>query len=233
MSIKLTIALFLSGIAFVGAVGYLEAQAPPSGTSASTAKAPALEKILTDQRLWGDDAFAAFGSLDRWKNIGETSIVIYPDKVAGGTKAEKIEDIKRSSAQMATAMKRSQGKLRPEYNARYRDALATKAPALKVNFLRFREDDSFRVVLQREGGVFLKKGVKVSSVVETYGKPEKTTTEVVHSQGDRRPAVLTLHHYANGAVKFVESDLAPVPGLVDRVVVDVAAVSDQIFGASR
>lgn len=233
MSNKVIVTLFFSGLTIFGAIGYVEPQAPPSGTSTSTAKASVLERILTDQRLWGDDAFAVFGTLDRWKNVGETSIVIHPDKVAGGMKTEKIEDVKRSVAQMVTAMKVSLGKLRPEYNARYRDALTTKAPALKVNFLRFREDDSFRVVLQRDGGVFLKKGVKISAVLEIYGKPEKTTTEVVHSQGDRRPAILTLHHYANSAIKFVESDLAPVPGLVDRVVVDVVATSDQVFGSSR
>ena len=42
---------------------------------------------------------------------------------------------------------------------------------------------------------------------------------------DERPAVLALWHYANGAVVVVESDMAPRPGQVSRVVLEVPAVA--------
>ena len=88
------------------------------------------------------------------------------------------------------------------------------------------------MVWARADAEFLRRGTTIQSVLAAYGKPEKTTTEVVHGRGDRRPAVLTLHHYANGAVVFVESDLAPTPGLVDRVVVDVPVATALIFATT-
>ena len=50
-------------------------------TPAAAQPAPVLERILMDPKLWGDDAFALFGSLDRWQAAGETVIVIHPDRV--------------------------------------------------------------------------------------------------------------------------------------------------------
>ena len=230
----LTSILFLCGISFLGVITDLKSKMLPTvGLLAATADASKLEKILTDRRLWGDDALAVFASLDRWKNVGEISIILYPDKVAGGSKSDTSDKAKESVARMAAAMKGARPKLGPAYTAPYREALATKVPALKVNFARFLEDDSFRVVWQREGGEFLKRDLKMRAVFDAYGKPEKTTTEVVHSRGDRRPAVLTLHHYANDTIKFVESDLAPMPGLVDRAILDVPAASAHIFGGPR
>lgn len=208
------------------------AQEKPTGIGdrpASTANAALLEKILTDRELWEDDAFAVFGSLDRWKNAGVTSIIIYPEKVAAGTKSETLESAKQSLTRTVERMKPRQPRLRSKFDAVYHEAVATKAPNLKAEVIRFLEDDSFRVVWRREGGEFLKKGVKVSAVFDAYGKPQRTTTQVVHSRGDRRPAVLTLYHYANDAIRVVESDLGPTPGVVDRVVVNVAAAAAQIF----
>lgn len=238
MRVRITViaalTVLLCGVVFLGKLTPRESRSfPIDDQKPLSTKASQLAQILTDQQLWGDDAFAVFGSLDRWKRGGEVSIIIYPDKVAAGTKSETPEGARRSVARMSAAMKRARLQLRPEYAASYREALATRAPALKVEFARFLEDDSFRVVWQREGGEFLKRDLKISSVFDTYGKPEKTTTEVVHSRGERRPAILTLHHYASGTVKFVESDLAPMPGLVDRVILDVATVAAQIFTDSR
>lgn len=188
-----------------------------------------LTRILTDQGLWGEDAFAVFASLDRWKSIGVTSILIFPDRVVSGAPLDAVEPARQMAGRMTAAMQAPRPRLRPEYAARYSAALAARGPGLKVGSARFLEDDSFRIEWLRDGGEFLKKGLTLRAVFDAYGKPEKTTTEVVHARGDRRPAALTLYHYAAGAVKFVESDLAPEPGLVDRVILDVAAAAARIF----
>ncbi len=220
----------VTGILLLGALVSAGCLISSLGGRPAWAQAEArLARILTDDRVWGEDAFAVFGSLDRWKSLGETSIVIYPDRVASGTASEMADPARQSATRMAAAMQLPRGRLRPEFAARYGAALAARAPALKAASARFLEDDMFRVVWERDGGEFLKKGLTVRAVLDAYGKPERTTTEVVHSRGDRRPAVLTLHHYANGAVKFVESDLASTPGLVDRVILDVGAAVARIF----
>ncbi|MCI0723053.1 MAG: hypothetical protein L0338_29440 [Acidobacteria bacterium] len=196
------------------------------------AESSVLGRVLTDRRLWGDDAFRLFGSLDMWSEAGESTISIYPDRVSGGTPFEAAAAAEAGASRINALVKRARPKLRPEFSAQYREALA-RPSAFRAQVARFLEDDSYRVVWQPPAGEFLKKDVKVRSVLDAYGQPEKTTTEVVHSQGDRRPAVLTVHHYANGAVRFVESDLAPFPGIVDRVVLDVRAAGAQVFVSFR
>jgi hypothetical protein len=181
------------------------------------------EKILTDRNIWGEDAFQAFASLDRWKVAGESSILVFTDKVVGGSKFEKPEQGRERAAAMARTMNRPHLRLSPEFATSYKAALARKTPSLQAESIRFMEDDSYRVQWKREGAEFLKKQLTMRAVVAAYGAPEKTATEVVQALGDRRPAVLTISAYAGGMVKFVQSDLSPDPNLVDRVVLDVPA----------
>ena len=188
-----------------------------------------LEKILTDAQLWGVDAFALFSSLDRWQELGESSILVFPDRVASGTPFASAEKAEESAARMVEFMGLAHAQMRPAFAELYVDAIETKAPHLRAEYSEFLEDDSYRVVWKSPEGEFLKKELKLKAVIAQYGEPERKTTQVVHARGERRPAILTNYHYADGAVVFVESDLAPTPGLVDRVVLDVAAAAGQIF----
>lgn len=188
------------------------------------------EKLLTDRNIWGEDAFRVFASLDRWK--GEPSILLFTDRVVGGSKFETPEQAREKAAAMARTMGRPFSKLTPEFATSYKEALARKAAALQVESVPFMEDDSYRLQWKREGAEFLKRQLTMRAVVAAYGAPEKTTTEVVHARGDRRPAVLTISEYAGGMLKFVQSDLSPDPGMVDRVVLDVPAAAARIL-ASR
>lgn len=191
-----------------------------------------LARVLTDPKLWGEDAFAVFGSLDRWQAAGETLISVYPDRVVSGSKADTPDAARPRLGQMTAAMQRPRPALLPAFVAPYAAAVAARAPGFRAEVQPLLEDESVRLVWLRPGGEFLRRGVTIRSVIDTYGKPEKTTTEVVHGRGERRPAVLTLHHYATGAVMFVESDLAPTLGVVDRVVLDVRAATALIFATN-
>lgn len=201
-------------------------------TPAGAQPAPLLERILTDPKLWGEDAFAVFGSLDRWRAAGERAIEIYPDRVVSTTKTDTPDLARPRLGQMTAAMQRPRPALRSRFAAVYGAAVAARGSGFQAEIQRLAEDESFRVVWQRPGGQFLRPGVTTRSVMDVYGKAEKTTTEVVQGRGERRPAVLTLYHYANGAVIFVESDLAPTPGIVDRVVLDVPAATALIFATT-
>ena len=197
-------------------------------SGSSGANAMQIQKMLTDRELWGADAFALFAGLQRWKNAGESSILVFPDRVVGGNKYDSPPAAEQSVSRLSAVMKAAPPKLRPEYQAAYRESLA-RAAAFKIRAERFLEDDSFHIVMQRESGQFLKPGIPMSTITDRYGKPEKTTTEVVHAQGDRRPAVLTVHWYAGSTIKFVQSDLAPRPETVDRVVIDTNAIISQLY----
>ena len=199
-------------------------QSSAEGASAGNS----MQNILTDRQLWGADAFAVFANLQRWRDAGETSILVFPDRVLGGSKQSALTVAEQTAAHLSSSMKRPQPKLRGEYQAAYQQSLP-RATAFKVHAEKFLEDDSFRVVLQREAGDFLKPGITMGTLMNRFGQPEKTTTEVVQAEGDRRPAVLTVYWYANGAIKFEQSDLSPAPGTVDRVVLDIGMVAPQLY----
>jgi hypothetical protein len=204
------------------------ASAMPTPQAANSSQ---LQKFLTDRQIWGDDAFQVFASLDRWKGEGESSILVFTDKVVGGSKFETPEQAREKAAAMARTMNRANVKLSAEFASSYKAALARKTPALQAESIRFMEDDSYRLEWKREGAEFLKKQLTLRAVVAAYGTPEKTTTEVVQALGDRRPAVLTISEYAGGRIKFVQSDLSPDPNVIDRAIVDVPAAGALVLAS--
>jgi hypothetical protein len=183
-----------------------------------------LRKFLVDRNIWGEDALQIFASLDAWKSEGESSILIYTDKVVGGSKFESAEPAQQKAAAATRAMSRVNLRLAPEFASAYKSAGMKKA-AVQVEAVRFMEDDSYRLQWKQEGAEFLKKQLMIKAVVAAYGAPEKTETVAVQARGDRRPAVLTISEYAGGSIKFVQSDLSPDPNAVDRVVLDVPAAA--------
>jgi hypothetical protein len=196
-----------------------------------TANTGQLDRFLMDRNIWGEDAFQVFAFLDRWRAEDESAILIFTDRVVGGSKFEMPEQARVKAVGMARSINRANSKLTPAFATSYKTALARKTPALQVESARFMEDDSYRLQWKREGAEFLKKQLTMRSVVAAYGAPEKTTTEVVQARGDRRPAVLTISEYAGGTLKFVQSDLSPDPNIVDRVVLDVPAAAARVLAA--
>lgn len=199
------------------------------GQIVAGAEQSTLNKILLDQTIWGEDAFAAFSLLDRWKELGVSSVIVFSDRLASGTSLASAAEARERATLMVSSIRRPGAQLQPTFATGYRAAISKRAPALRVDTSQFLEDRSYRVVLMGRDGEFLKKDLKVQTVIDAYGPPEKTTTEVIHFEGERRPAILTHYHYADSAVQFVELDLAPTPGLVNRVVIDVGAASNEIF----
>jgi len=220
--------LVLAGIAGVLCLEPRVSAMPDAQTSANSGQ---LEKILTDRNIWGDDAFQVFAFLNVWKGEGESSILIFTDKVVGGSKFKTPEQAKEKAEVMARTMTRVNFKLSPEFASSYKSVLAQKTPSLQVESFRFMEDDCYRLWWKRSGAEFLKKQLTMKAVVAAYGAPEKTSTEVVQALGDRRPAILTISEYAGGKLKFVQTDLSPDPGVVDRVVVDVPAAAALVLAS--
>jgi hypothetical protein len=197
-------------------------------SSLSAVDAERFRMLLTDTDLWGQDALAFFASSQRWIDAGEHSALVFHDRVVAGRKLEPAAAGEPSAYLMAGAIPGIERKLRPEFKSVYQSNVA-RAAAFQIQAQRFLDDDSVRLTVQRPGGEFLKQGLTIRKIQDRYGKPDKTSTEVVQAQGDRRPAVLTIYSYAAGGVKFVMSDLSPTPETIDRVVIDVGTVASQLF----
>jgi len=203
----------------------------PAARGAEAAGAMPLQAILTDSELWGDSGLAAIAAIGYWSRLGETSLAIYSDKVVAGTPFASQEDAKQGLASLSKAMKRALPRLRGTGVGVFAMTPQAHASMLRSEPIGLIEDDSLRIGWKGEDGTFLKKNVIMQAVMARYGKPQKTTSEVVHAQGDRRPAILTVHEYANGAVKFVQSDQSLTPANVDRVVLDVKAVTQALYAS--
>jgi hypothetical protein len=120
-------------------------------------------------------------------------------------------------------------KPKPIFEAMFRGIAPRPAALLKTEVIpSFQDDDSVRVISTRPDAQFLTPNLTVATVQERLGPPEKVEQQVIQGEGERRPVVLTLYRYADGAVTFAESDIAARPGMVDRVLLDASAVVNAI-----
>jgi hypothetical protein len=90
-----------------------------------------------------------------------------------------------------------------------------------------------RVSMSAPQARFLAADLTISTMTQRLGPPEQVAREALSTEKDERPTILTHHYYAHGAVDFVETDIAPRPGLVNHAVVDVPAVSAELFEGAR
>jgi len=182
-----------------------------------------LERILTDGALWGKDFPAVLAYFRGWEQVGETAVAVFPDRVVGVTPYDAAKPAKPRAEDLADATKQAA----PTPNPALRPMLERyqqTAPPFRVSVIPFPEDGSERLAWTAPGLELLPPGLSLETVQERLGPPDEVTRQVVQSEKDRRPIVLTGYSYAGGAVVFMESDVAPRPGSVDRVVLDVAAV---------
>jgi len=210
-----------SSVVAAGVVGFVVLLRP--SPEAAEVSNPILAKVITDRDLWGDDGLAAIAAIGLWQRLGQEVIVVYPDQVVSGSPFASADEAGKAASGL-------QAEMAKPLPAAAKEA-AARVSRFRAEPVRLLEDGSFRLGWRGEGAVFLKPDVPMSSVLARYGKPEKTTTVVVHAEGERRPAILTIHEYDGGAVKFAESDLSPTPGTVDRVYLDTRAVARELYGS--
>lgn len=189
----------------------VSAQQPPA----------ALQRILADQELWGDDYPAVLTRLRALQDSGERTVYIFPDRAAGATAARAQADVQTRATRLATLMARPVTLQAPFAQLQQRAAPA--AGTLRAEAVRLRDGDGFHVALTRTAALrLLRPGLTVEAVRARLGPPERVTQQTIQSEGDRRPVILTLHQYAGGSIAFAESNMGE-PGVVDRVVLDLNA----------
>lgn len=187
-----------------------------------------LARFVVDENIWGKDTPAVFAWLDSWRQINMPQIIIYPDKVMAGISSTSEKQADHKAAQLDSATKAPQPRLKPFYAKTFTGRIPA-APPFESTFTTNWEDDSLRVTWSKKSLRFLREGLTLSSIFNTYGKPERTTSQLVQNKRDARPILLTFYHYANGAIQFVESDPAPDPDLVSRIVLDVNTAAVELF----
>jgi hypothetical protein len=215
---------------FIGLLGLLVPLASVLVTPASgqADKSAAIARILTTRALWGKDFAAGLASLPHWNSAGERAVAIFPDRIVGATPFRTAEEAQTRRGALSQAL----GQRRPSAAPAFTDLLrgiADRALPLRSEAAPFSDDDYYRIVLTAPGSQFLAAGLTAAQVEALLGNPESVTTQLIQNDTERRPVVLTLRSYAEGAIVFAESDWAPRPGGIDRVLIDVPAVSAVVF----
>jgi hypothetical protein len=191
----------------------------------------AITKILNARSLWGKDFPAAIASLPTWKRFDEGTVVITRNQILGGTPYKTAEPLQALRGAVRESMFKS---VQPTPAFESLLSAHLKGPSsLDTEVVTFADDTSQRLAMLGPSYQFLPEKLSTKQVEEVAGRPEKVTTEVIQTEGERRPVTLTLRSYAGGAIVYAESDWAPTPGLVDRVILNVSTVTATAFKAER
>lgn len=186
-----------------------------------------IEDILTDQSLWGANFPSVLGSIPAFSRAGEKQISVFPDRVIGRTKYTGRGEVELRLARFARELIAAQN-LNPR-STRIGSYMTSGRTALKAEVFQLPDDRTLRISAVGPSAQFLAPGLTIADVERRLGKEEKVTTEVLDDGTERRPIILTLHHYAGGAIIFVESDVNPNIGSVDRVFLDASKISASLF----
>ncbi|HEX6186031.1 MAG TPA: hypothetical protein VFZ44_19230 [Pyrinomonadaceae bacterium] len=187
-------------------------------------------RILNDRTLWGKDFPTALAFIESMGRAGERRVYVFPDRVVGAARYRTQEEAQRAAARLAEAMRTPRRRARPAYDVLLQGVPLQSPTTLRVEVVRLEPDDeNFHVAWVGTSLQFMPRQLTVAAVTERLGPPERTVQELIQNDTERRPVVLTLYFYGGGAVAFAESDWAPVPGYVDRAVLDVPAVTAALF----
>ena len=194
-----------------------------------------IQQILSDPALWGRDTLGLFARLNSWTRVSDTQVQIFPASVFGASQFKSAADAKPIAGTLATALNGAQ----PGLNAAISAALKPPARAVlakpQVQVIPInREDEATRIAWGSDTAQFFAPGLTVETVRRRLGEPEKVSRKAVQRLvTDKRPIGLTLYSYAGGAIVFAESNMTRTRGLVDRVILDIPAVSAVLFKGAK
>lgn len=191
-----------------------------------------IRRILSDTRLWGKDFPAVLATLPAFNGAGENVITVLPDRIVGERKFKSLDEAGREAENVSKYLNLGQNKFRPEFEPLFERNFRERAITLKPEAFNFLDDDTKRVGVLRRGSQFLAPGLTIATVRKILGEPEKITREVLDN-GERRPIILKIHHYAGGAIAFAVSNWTTRPGDIDRAFLNVPAVTAAIFQETR
>jgi hypothetical protein len=182
-----------------------------------------VQRILSDETLWGNDYPSVLTRLRALRDSGERSVYIFADRAAGASASRTQADVQARATRLTTLMARP-ATLQAPYAQLQQRAAAPAAATLRAEALRLRDGDGYHLAITRAAGLqLLAPELTIAAVRARLGPPEKVTEQAIQNEGERKPVILTLHQYAGGAIAFAESNMAE-PGVVERVVLDLNTI---------
>ena len=218
-------------VAIGTAVAYV---APGSVATTSPSPSNSIIDILSDKSLWGKDALFLFSHLSSWSRSGDTSMHVYPQGAMGVTKYGSDGDARKAARGIAALLGGPQPAIDARVAAALRPIAGAASPAAGLNILpRFKEDDAIRIRWGAEDLQLLAPDLTIRQVTTRLGAPERIIRKAIMNETERRPVGLTIYSYAGGAIQFAESSLARNRGIVDRDILNLPAVTANLFVGAK
>ena len=186
-------------------------------------------KILSNHALWDVEFASTVKYLHSWKKLDQSNVILFRDQLLSSKAYQNGPDAERAAARLQEILFDRQPSFAPSFADLLRRADGAPPTVKVIDF--FADDDSYRVGWACTPGTSFTKALTIKIVRDELGEPQGGVShEIVRSErGGRRPVVLTLYRYADGAITYAESDLADKPGRVDRVLLDISKLSAVIF----
>jgi hypothetical protein len=197
---------------------------PPAAAPRTTSHAAG---ILADRALWGRDFAAALRALPAYQSAGEEKVLVFDDRVVGDTKYRAQSAALQAAANVGVEMRA----LRQAVQApsAVLDALQTPSRELGTPTpMVLAEDRALHVGNAEPDLELLAPGLEITAVASRHGNADTTRTVAIDDGTERRPRILKLYSYDNGAIVFATSTGAVNPDAVERVILDAKVVSDAV-----
>lgn len=218
---------FLAGGVFpVVLIGNMACASPRQPTSTDPPSAT-LREFLVDENLWGTDYPRLLATISSWPEVDQPRIAVFPVMVVGSSPYLAEED----AALAADILTRLAHATQPLPQAYFRGLFAdtVRLQAFRAGVVSYPEDSTLRIAWTGTSLEFLRQDTRIAYIRRRYGEPDSLTRTLVQSEKDHRPVVLIASHYFGGVVQVVQVNLAPVPGIVDRILFDVEAIRQAVF----
>lgn len=188
--------------------------------------------VWSEAKIWPDVKKTIYATYPKEKSAvaaNQKWIMVYPKKIVGIQRFSTQTLAENARVLLEKELGKERLRLTPDFSAF--GELEIGKPDVKIAVItNFADDDSNRIAWEFEASPLLRRYVSMATVYKEFGKPVQVSSVVLRSpDSDRRPMILTMHAYAGGAIWFAQSDWSPKPSSVDRVFLDVDAISQVLF----
>jgi hypothetical protein len=187
-----------------------------------------VSQILAEKDLWGKDFGQALVRVQSLNEIGQKEATIFEvNQVVGGTTYSTRTEAEAASAKLTTAGTTARQNVDQALRHLWKtSSVSVGERSTNVEIVSQSGGDQVATKSSKPAQ-FLAPGTTISTIEQKLGPPEKVSQQLIQTEYERRPVVLTLYAYGDGAIKFAESDMEP-KGKIDRVIVDTSKIATSI-----
>jgi hypothetical protein len=199
---------------------------------AQTTNEANLQKILSNPNVWGKDFSTALADVLVLQKVGEHQLKVEPNSIVGSkplspdNPGKAIADLQRALSTVSQYSEHVNMLLGcPEGAAKGPCTAKVNSGGQTVKTTRESGQPTFVSSAPRKQ--FLSPTATVETLRNEFGPPERVSQEVIQTEYERQPVIVTKYHYAGDAVVFATTNMKP-NGKLDHADVNADAVAQAL-----